>query len=396
MMNLMIVEDEVLVRMGLRTLVEWEKSGFTLAAEAKDGAEALEILKQKKIDIIITDIRMPVMDGITMIKEIRSRQIECEIVILSSYDDFEYVKQAMVLEARDYLHKPTMMPDDIIATLTRVAQEIKKKREQKGVPVQNTLNYVCKELLKGWFYEEETNKEYFKQAELMDIQKLWFNLQGFCLVWEDDLGDSKEIGFKIDDALHQIWQQYVEKDTKFQVYLRLEQYVIFLCRDFIEVKLQERIAEQVQELLGKELVWEQIPYKVTWSNLPEVVPILHHKLETAYEEKSRMNKLSSNVSKTVMIVKERFADNNLSLEGIASEIYINPSYLSKVFLKEMKQSFVDYLTEQRLSHARKLLKQTTLPIREIAVQSGYINEKYFMKLFKKNTGMTPGDYRNIK
>lgn len=395
MMNLMIVEDEVLVRMGLRTLVEWEKSGFTLAAEAKDGAEALEILRRQPIDIIITDIRMPVMDGITMIKEIRSRQIECEIVILSSYDDFEYVKQAMVLGARDYIHKPTMMPDDIIGTLTRVAREIKKKREQKSIPALKNLEYVYKELLKSWFYEEKETAEYRNEVDLPEMQKQWFSLQGFCLVLENAMQDSKEEGFKIDDALHQIWQKVMDKNTDLQMYLRLEQFVIFLCQDLLEDKIQDEISRRIQELLGAMPVWEQIPYQIAWSSLPEVVPILRRKLETAYRENSRLNKLSPMVSKTVMIVKERYA-HNLSLEGIASEIYINPSYLSKVFLKEMQQSFVDYLTEQRLNHAQKLLRQTNLTIREVAAQSGYNNEKYFMKLFKKNTGMTPGDYRNIK
>ena len=335
------------------------------------------------------------MDGITMIEEIRKQRIECEIVILSSYDDFEYVKQAMVLGARDYIHKPTMMPDDIIRTLTRVSLEIKKKKEQNEVPVVNNQEQVCKELLKSWFYKEEVKQENLEKAESMEMQNLWFSLQGFCIVWDDSMEDSKEDCFKIDDALHQIWTQNIEMDIQLQVYLRLEQYIIFLCKDYLDSKIQEEIERRIQEILGKGIIREKIPYKIAWSNIPEVVPILHDKLHAAYREKSRMNTLSPIVSKTVKIVKERFTQ-NLSLQGIATEIYVNPSYLSKVFLKEMQQTFVDYLTEQRLNHAQELLRQTSLTIREVAAQSGYHNEKYFMKLFKKNTGTTPGDYRNIK
>lgn len=78
---------------------------------------------------------MPVMDGLELMREIRARNLYGQIVVLSSYDDFEYVKQAMVLGAKDYIHKPTMTPDEIIATLNRVAAKIRIRgqwEERKG------------------------------------------------------------------------------------------------------------------------------------------------------------------------------------------------------------------------------------------------------------------------
>jgi two-component system response regulator YesN len=126
MIKVMLVEDELLVRSGMRTLFNWGSHGFDLVAEASNGEEALQILRDHAVDIVITDIRMPVMDGLELIAKIRGSGLECEIIVLSSYDDFQYVRKAMQMGVSDYIHKPTMTQQELMETLKKTAEKFDK------------------------------------------------------------------------------------------------------------------------------------------------------------------------------------------------------------------------------------------------------------------------------
>ena len=106
-----------------------------------------------------------------------------------------------------------------------------------------------------------------------------------------------------------------------------------------------------------------------------------------------LGKLSTIVAQAVTIIHRRF-DQNLTLDDIAREIHVNASYLSRAFQKETGKNFVAYLTELRIAYGKELLLTTDLTIREIVERVGYNNDKYYMNLFKKYTGMTPGEFRN--
>ena len=103
--KILIVEDEPILRQGLEVLGDWGKNGLILIGSVQNGREALELMATELPDIIITDIMMPVMDGIELIKRVKIQYPEVEIIVLSNYSDFQYVRQAMKAGAADYLLK---------------------------------------------------------------------------------------------------------------------------------------------------------------------------------------------------------------------------------------------------------------------------------------------------
>ncbi|MEF3302971.1 response regulator transcription factor [Paenibacillus sp. GYB003] len=127
-MNVLIVDDEPIIRVGLKALVDWERHGFRLAGEAADGVEALEQLRSKPIDIVITDIRMPRMDGLALMREAKAVRGDVGLLVLSCLDDFAYVKEAMKLGAQDYILKPTMEPEELLAILQTVRAKLDEER----------------------------------------------------------------------------------------------------------------------------------------------------------------------------------------------------------------------------------------------------------------------------
>ena len=133
MTRVMIVEDDYIVRLYLKNNIKWEDEGFEVVAEASNGKEALEKLHESAVDIILTDISMPEMDGITLIKRLRELYPEIKVVVLSCHNDFFYVKDAMKLGAYDYLLKHAIEPKnllDVIKNVRKAASAEKRSREE--------------------------------------------------------------------------------------------------------------------------------------------------------------------------------------------------------------------------------------------------------------------------
>lgn len=129
MISLMIVDDEERARKGIRTLIDWNSRGITIAAEARDGVEALERLRETRVDILLTDIRMPEMDGLALIEKVVSDYPHIKCVIMSGFDEFAYAQKALALGASDYLLKPSRT-HEILDTVLRLIDVIETERRQ--------------------------------------------------------------------------------------------------------------------------------------------------------------------------------------------------------------------------------------------------------------------------
>ncbi|MHA7965528.1 response regulator transcription factor [Paenibacillus sp. CAU 1782] len=129
MVDLLIVDDEERARNGIKTLIDWEEHNISIVGEARDGAEALELLESRHVDILLTDIRMPEMDGLQLIDNVKRRFPHIKSVIMSGYDDFNYAKKALTLGASNYLLKPSRR-QEILDTVLKLSGEIAAEREQ--------------------------------------------------------------------------------------------------------------------------------------------------------------------------------------------------------------------------------------------------------------------------
>lgn len=135
-MNVLIVDDEPMIRHGLRMLIDWESNGLNWAGDAADGQEAWDILASRSIDIVVTDLLMPRVDGMELIRRIKREGLQTAVIVLSCLDDFAYVKEAMKLGARDYLLKPTMEPEDLLSILLETQDELAARRRERRQRIQ--------------------------------------------------------------------------------------------------------------------------------------------------------------------------------------------------------------------------------------------------------------------
>lgn len=165
--NILIVDDEILVRQGIKHHLSWEQYGFRIVGEASNGKEALELIESLRPHIVITDIVMPVMDGEELTRIVKQNYPDIEVIVLSSYGEFNYVRSTFQQGVADYILKPKLDTDELLQVLQRTARKIPSIQYQADAgdhPI--TMDHVIDKLISGYSvdYDAELLKQTFPFA----------------------------------------------------------------------------------------------------------------------------------------------------------------------------------------------------------------------------------------
>ncbi|SDK05184.1 response regulator transcription factor [Natronincola ferrireducens] len=310
MNRLLIVDDELIIRTGLVNKIKWKEIGIDEVYSSTNGVEALKAIKKVKPNIICTDIKMPKMNGIELIKNIRQQNLDVEIVIYSGYGEFRYAQEALKNNVDNYILKPTKIEkitDIFIEIVKKIS--LKEKQEKKIQQLQEA-------------YEKYINL-IENLTSISDFRKIITN----------------------------------ETNNNFDLLNSLE-----------SIDKIETYENYWDKIMGDEA-------KITDEFNQQILMASKHAIYTAKKY------IKANYNK------------NISLNDVAKEVYMNPSYFSHIFKQETGTNYINYLTNLRLKQAKHLLKYTKAPIYQISDEIGYKNSKYFNKLFKKHIGLTPSQFR---
>lgn len=179
MYKILIVDDEPFILEGLRHVISWEEHGLEIAATAANGVQALEILRQCAPDIVLTDIKMPYMDGLSLLKEIRREGMDIRCIFLSGYDDFEYVREAAKLGIENYLLKP-VIPDELSATILNAVEKINSDLYKK-LKSKEDISILRDSILYRWVSGSISSTELIERSSMLDID-LECDTYTVCLV----------------------------------------------------------------------------------------------------------------------------------------------------------------------------------------------------------------------
>lgn len=199
MLKIFLAEDEVIVRETIKRMIPWEDLGFELVGEAADGEMALPLLLRQKPDLLITDIKMPFMDGLTLAKVAKKEIPGLKVVILSGYDDFNYAKQAINIGVEDYLLKP-ITKNALIERLTEIRSRYEHEKTQK--------EYYEKFHREMQAYEKNSSRDFFEAlvSGSMDMMEIYrrseklgldivaeaYNVLIFTMNCEEDFSGQRE------------------------------------------------------------------------------------------------------------------------------------------------------------------------------------------------------------
>lgn len=361
-MKILIVDDEPIVREGLKNNVSWKDFDLFVAGCEANGKSALDVFKREVPDIILTDIRMPYMDGLELTREVKKIDPLVVVILLSAYDDFKYAQQAIRLGAFDYILKPIDI-DTLKETVRRAVLKRKELLDKEKEPLP-ALNKNDLKFFKAEYYKYPLKLE----EELSKAIKR---------------GD-KNLAVNIFDN---IWGEFYEKEYSEDFIKRWGlELIAVITRSLVE------IGENADVLFKETDPWRQISDMPTKDKLREWMKnIIEVVSEYVFLTKNSKNKKL--VDEAIKLIQENYNDFNISLNNIAEKLYITPNYLSTLFKNEMGVTFSDYLMAYRIEKAKELLKDIKVKIYEVAEAVGYTDQHYFSKVFKNITGFTPKEYR---
>ncbi|MFV0466153.1 MAG: response regulator [Lachnospiraceae bacterium] len=200
MYKVMIVDDEPLVKIALRQIIDWESHGYYICGTAANGKEALEQISLQRPHIIITDLKMPVMDGIELIQELVQNHFDCRILILSNYSDYENVRKALKLGAHDYLLKINLRPDELISQL---ASCVKSLLSEHSAAIEQELHPVDWQNLLFNSSITEDNRAYFEHIHSFYLVILkWQNTKANATCSLKSYGDIQNTLVEVSNLIH--------------------------------------------------------------------------------------------------------------------------------------------------------------------------------------------------
>ena len=151
MYSVMLVDDEQFTRQGLRSLIDWQSCGYEVTMEADNGEDALELITKEKPDLVITDIRMPVLDGLELIRETYEQMDRLQaptFIIISGYNDFKYAQQAVRYGVHDFILKP-IDKDEMTETLVNLNEKLRSERQERQRNEELLMNSMIETLIMG-------------------------------------------------------------------------------------------------------------------------------------------------------------------------------------------------------------------------------------------------------
>ena len=529
MYKLLLVDDEEEVRRGILNKIDWNSLGFEIAGEAENGREALYMAKKTLPDVVLTDIKMPFMNGLELAEELKVKLPTAKIIILTGFDEFEFARKAIGLNVVEYALKP-VSADDINNMLLKVkkkldmekeereslerlkenflrslpvlkekflsslvegkteAGEVMEKAELYGLNIKNSLHRIAVVEIVEQKSEPENMEglEKLKRRELLNLSILEivdeivskygqgpaFIYDGRILVflsWADDnalLNEIKQyIGKYFDVEISiglgslaqgpdQLNRSYITalSALDYRFYLGTNRIIsiddiepasgITLRFDGIKEQAFHRAIkvgsceelEQTTSDLLIEIQKSKTSFKNSQVYLMEILlsmlrvaedygvsaDIIFGKESNLFSDLRRISgfreakewffekgrtvqsKLfmerqdtSTQIAKMAKeFAHENYVNSGLSINMVCKHLHISPAYLSTVFKKETKHTFMNYLQNIRMEKAKELLRSTDLKAFEISEKIGYSESNYFSYCFKKSEGISPSEYRS--
>lgn len=388
--KVMLVDDELLVRLGIKSLIDWESHNFEFIGDAADGLKALELMEQEVPDILLTDIVMPNMNGLDLIKEVRRRYPDMLIIVLSSHNEFEYVRSAMKLGVEDYLLKTSMKPEEMTAILVEAARKLKQSGDQaraestRRTEGQASSKDVITECLLHSLTDEEASVPPGVELPPQCMLLLFHVLH--TRDGEKSASSMKLLGHLIQTELAGLLgSEPVSPDNQFIAALLT-----------VPEDRQHDLDRQIRGLVSSAHVLLGLSLRVETGG-----PIMDWRELSGICRQARSGGLEHGVQLTsredintlLRYLKENLTK-DISLKEAAERINISETYLSTLFKKETGMGFTDWINSKRIEQAASLLKETSLPSYLIAEQVGYENINYFGRIFKKVKGVSPQKYRS--
>ena len=411
-MKVFLADDEIVIREGIRESFPWDETPYTLVGEAPDGEMALPIIRDTNPDIVITDIRMPFMDGLELCRTLRSQMPWIGIIVLSGYDEFEYARQCIQLGVREYLLKP-VTSEKLKEVLDKVSAQLLEERKtlehaaSLRARMQSDDKFLKEKLIGVFFNEESTeddSRNVLKQLSSMGhnlaspfysvidvaFSPLQTGLEAAYNLAANSGGIVYATSSRTGARLLVLGKNVAETEE------RAYAFASSLVQELERLECQEirvgigDIVDRPESIFSSFRAARHIRHLIVERKDKRSIILGVREMGDVDQDK----KESAVISDAKLFMLDHFYDPNLMLQDVAKEVSMSNSRFSTVFSQQSGQTFTEYLMYLRINKAKELLRTTDEKASQIASEVGYNDSHYFSYIFKKNVGITPTDYRN--
>lgn len=343
-LTVLVIDDQPLEGEMASFVLKQNRPDAVYAGQALNAAEGIRMAAVHQPDLIFLDIKMPGMDGLTAISHLRQACPRGQIVMLSAFDDFEYLRGALRAGAKDYLLKP-VRPADILSALDSLNSADTPDQVSPAPPAPVGQTDSLAEAIRSGDSDraEQLAREFLASYLLLDQANIIYACVR-CMEFASELAQTANSG-QSGDGLNFLYQEFVHQVSSLKDGELLEGYFT----DF---------ARKAADIYG------------------------HMAGDMGYRQ--------------IAAAKQYIADHfheSLQLSEVAKRLYLSTAYFSRLFKEKTGMTFSDYLASCRIDRARQLLATTDLSIAEVSAAIGYQEANSFSRLFKARTGQSPSDYR---
>ena len=524
MLKLIIVDDEYLIRQLIRNGVAWSEQGIEVVGEMESAEEAMNQMAVLQPDIVLTDICMPVTDGLLFAEKLKEEYPSIKIIAITGYDNFEYAKRGIHIGLDGYILKPINM-DELVEAVGKLRAKIESERlrdsEIKGLSEfkkdteEVVREYYLTKLLESDIQEEIVSNQFMEELSPEKSDFIWLGvleynvgdkkhgisrnarkqreewIRDYCvkhmenMVWISDRFDrfvildpqekinhqeflrkletgwrkvfesplyygsdiirnqEKSIHMAYMNAVTRLNTALINSDNEYEnpVFYRKDRKKYAKLLSMKELRRLQYCIESDSSAEMSQIIdewfdsWSHVTaedmeflkmqllntffyvYMLSGTQYEDAFPPVYMRLYEKTREAQNLSELkqgfidgcdelsamlqndapAADTSKLIysmkQYIRENLDDPDLSLVTLANTYYLNSSYLSRIFKKEVKSSFIEYLTDRRIAKAKQLLRYSNLKIYEVGERVGIYNANYFGILFKKKVGVTPVEYR---
>jgi two-component system, response regulator YesN len=348
MLKVLIIDDEPLIRKGLKTIIQWNDYGFIVCGEAVNGEDGLKKTVELKPDLIIVDMKMPGMNGLDMIRHLRNSDIICKVIILSGYSDFDYAQKALEYGVECYLLKPI----DRVKLIEKVKQ---------------IYDSIIKD--NSWYGFDKLDIVLQDKVEKI-VDKLYMAIAINSMTIVNDLMEDVKCSFTN--------LNYTEVTTKIG-------YI------YIYTAIMNKLLTYNESLKGLIDIEGNVLYEIfNKKNLQQLHGYIKYKFISISDELSKIK--PANIMDKILDYIDKNCSEDIKLDALAQNFNYNSIYLGKIFKNHTGKYFNTYLDMVRMEKAKLLLKDG-LKVYQVAEKVGYEDIRYFYIKFKKYAGIPPAAFK---
>lgn len=344
-LTILVVDDQPLEGEMISLVLKRDRPDVIYGGQALDAADGIRMAALLRPDLIFLDIKMPGMDGLAAISHLRHASPGVQIIMLTAFDDFEYLRAALRAGARDYLLKP-VRPADILSALDDLT----------GPPAPSRIP------------DESSSSP--------DL--LWDALRQAILNGDAVQAQERTVA---------VLSCFAPLDQRNLIYACVR------CMEFASELADQ--ASSGQSIDGLRFLYQEFVLQVSTLRSPDF--LLGHFTDFSYKAADIFSHNAGDMSYRQIAAAKQYIDEHfhepLQMSEVANKLYLSTAYFSRLFKEKIGMTFSDYLASCRIERARQLLATTDLSISEVANAIGYQEANSFSRLFKARTGQSPSEYR---